>query len=110
VPTGFRLGGVFQNLGLLPFQGPPKIFFRKAKIFPENVGEGGGVGCGGMSTLFFENKSSRNLSQNKKFFPEISKIFSEEILHFWKILQFQHTRAASPQVGPPFFTFWGGAP
>ena len=29
-------GGVFQNLGPLPFQGPPqKNFFRKAKIFPK---------------------------------------------------------------------------
>jgi hypothetical protein len=23
-------------------------------------------------------------------------------------LQFQHARAPSPQVGPPFFTFFGG--
>jgi hypothetical protein len=72
-------GGVFQKLGSLPFQGPPKI------------GWGGDWG---------ENLSSRNLSQNN-FFPEISKIFSDEILHFLKILQFQHARAPSPQVGPP---------
>jgi hypothetical protein len=47
-----------------------------------------------------------NFSKTKV--PEIfRKNFSEEILHFKKILQFQHARAPSPQVGPPFFTFLG---
>ena len=88
VPTGFWLGGggVFQNLGPLPF--------RKAKIFPDNV----------VGYVFV---SSQNLSQNN-IFPEISKIFSQQFLNFFKILQFQHARAPSPQVGPPFFTFFGG--
>ena len=99
MPTGFRLGSVFQNLGPLPFQAPPKkMFSGKQPNFSGNCWRWGG------STLFFENKSSRNLSQNN-FFPEISKIFSEEILHFLKMLQFQHARAPSPQIGPPFFTF-----
>jgi hypothetical protein len=57
--------------------------------------------------MFSENKSSQNLSQNN-IFPEIFKIFNQQILHFLKILQFHHVRAPSPQVGPPYFTFFWG--
>jgi hypothetical protein len=95
--------------GCIPKFGPPSIPGPPKKIFPESKNFSGKcwLDWGWRSMLFFENKSSRNLSQNN-FFPEISKIFSEEILHFLKILQFQHARAPYPQVGPPFFTFFGG--
>jgi hypothetical protein len=65
VQTGFRLGGggVFPNLGPLPFQVPPqKKIFRKAKNFSGKCWRQGG------RRYFFENKSSRNLSQNKRSF------------------------------------------
>ena len=52
--------GVYSKIWA-PFlpRAPPKNFFRKAKIFPENVRDGGEG-----RRYFFENKSSRNLSQN----------------------------------------------
>ena len=103
VPTGFRLG-VYSKIWA-PFlsRAPPKKKFSgKQKFFWKMLPRGGGS-----RRYFFENKSSRNLSQNN-FLPEISKIFSEEILHFLKFLQFQHARAPFPQVGPPlFYFFWG---
>ena len=81
-------GGVFPNLGPLPFQGPPqKTIFRKAKNFSGKCWRQGG------RRYFFENKSSRNLSQNN-FFPEISTIFSEEIFIF-------KTFCNSSMPGPP---------
>ena len=87
-------GGVFQNLGpLVPFQAPPKKIFRK-------------FSGGGVRSHFFENKSSRNLSQNN-FFLEISKIFSEEIFILKKIA-IPACQGPSRQVGLPFFTFFGG--
>ena len=93
-------GGCIPNLGTLPFQGPPpkKEFSGKQKFFPENVGDRG------VDVIFFENKSSRNLSQNN-FFPEISTIFSEEIFIF-------KTFCNSSMPGPPprnlLFFFLGG--
>jgi hypothetical protein len=58
---------------------------------------------GGSTMLFGRQNFPKSFSNN--IFPEI---FSEQILHFLKILQFYHVRAPSPQVGPPFFTFLGG--
>ena len=106
VPTGFRLGGgVFQNFDPLPFQGPPKKAPRKAKIFPENVGDGGGRG--GRSTLFFR-KQKFPKSFAKQLFSRNFQNFQRRNPSFLKILQFRDARAPSPQVGPPFFTFLGG--
>ena len=59
----FLVGGggrEFQNLRPLPFQGPPKNVFGKAKNFPGNVRDGGGGG----QRYVFENKSFQNISQN----------------------------------------------
>ena len=56
VPTGFRLGGVFQNLGRLPF----------SHIFPESK--------------FFSGKCWRRRGEVDVIF---SKIFSEEIHRPW---------------------------
>jgi hypothetical protein len=56
--------------------------------------------------FFGKQKLPKSFANN--IFPEIFKIFSKQILHFLKILQFYHVRAPSPQVGPPFFTFFGG--
>jgi hypothetical protein len=65
------------------------------------VSSWGGGGGGGGRRYIFENKISGNLSQNNVFL-EISKSFSEEILHLKIVLQFQHAKAPSPQFGPPF--------
>ena len=98
----YRLGGCIPKFGPLPFQGPPKKNFRKAKIFPENVGDGEG----GMEVdVIFRKQKSRNLSQNN-FFPEISKIFSEEILHFLKISSMPGPPPR--KLSPPFLLFFGG--
>jgi hypothetical protein len=85
----FPVGGVYSKIWA-PFhsRAPQKKIFRKAKIFPENVGDGGGEGVlGGGQRYFFENKSSRNLSQNN-FFPEC--------------------QGPLPASWGPLFTFLGG--
>jgi hypothetical protein len=81
-------GGVFQNLGPLPFQGPPKKIFPESKIFPKNVGDGGGGGGGwGSSTLFFR----------KQKFP---KYFAKQL--------FSRMPGPPPRkLGPPFYFFGG---
>ena len=84
MPTGF------------PFQAPPKKFFSgKQKFFRKLLATGGG------GRRYFSKTKVPEIFRK----TEISKIFSEEILHFLKMLQFQHASAPSPQVGPPFFTF-----
>jgi hypothetical protein len=65
--------------------------------------ETGGEGRGRSTMFFGKQKFPKSFANN--IFPEIFKIFSEQILHFLKSLQFYYVRAPSPQVGPPFFTF-----
>ena len=97
-------GGVFQNLVPLPFQGPPKKIFPESKNFSGKCWRRGG-GRGGRSTMFFgKQKFPKSFANN--IFPQIFKIFSEQILHFLKILQFYYVRAPSPQVAPPLFYFF----
>ena len=96
-------GGVFPNLGPLPFQGPPpKKIFRKEKNFSGKCWQQGD------RRYFFENKTSRNLSQNN-FFPEISTIFSKEIFIFKTFCNSSMPGPPPRKLGPLFyFGGWGG--
>jgi hypothetical protein len=84
----FPVGGVYSKIWA-PFhsRAPQKKIFRKAKIFPENVGDGGGGGFGGRSTLFFR----------KQKFP---KSFAKQL--------FSRMPGPPPRkLGPPFYFFGG---
>ena len=92
-------GGVFPNLGPLPFQAPPqKKNFRKAKKFSGTCWRQGG------RRYFFENKSCRNLSQNN-----FSTIFSKEIFIFKTFCNSSMPGPPPRKLGPPILLFfWGG--
>jgi hypothetical protein len=89
VPTGFRLGGCIPKFGPPSIPGP--LEWKGAQI-------GGGPKCWrhGEGVIF-------------SFFDVIfSKTKVPEIFRKPTFFQFQHARAPFPQVGPPFFTFFGG--
>jgi hypothetical protein len=90
----FLIGGVLSKIWAPSISGPPKKkFSAKQKFFPENVGEAG-------STIFFPKTKVLKIFRKTN-----SRIFQ----HFQpKILQFHLVRAPSPQVGPPYFTFFWG--
>jgi hypothetical protein len=80
---GNRLRAVFQNLGPLPFQGPPKKFFRKAKIFLENVGDGGGVGwIGGGGRCYFSKTKVPEIFRKTTFFQKFPKFSAKKSFIF----------------------------
>ena len=88
-------GGVFPNLGPLPFQvPPPKKISGKQNFFPENVGDRV------VDVIFLENKSSRNLSQ--------STIFSEEIFIFKTFCNSSMPGPPPRKLGPPILLLGGG--
>ena len=91
-------GGVFQNLGPLPIQGPLKKIFRKAKFFPENVGDGGGVNNAFRKTEFPKIFRKQHFSRNfQRTNPSFFKNFA--------ILPCQGPLPAS--WAPLFYFFWG---
>ena len=103
VPTGFWLGGCSPKFGPPSIPGPPESKNFSRKILAT---EGGAWGGGRLTICFPKKKFWKSFAKN--IFPETFKIFSQQIRHFFKILQFHHVRAPSPQVGPPYFTFFGG--
>ena len=80
-PTGFRLGGVFQNLGRLPFS----HIFPESKIFSGKCWRRRGGG----RRYFFENFQRRNPSFLKKF-------------------SIPACQGPLPASWAPLFTFFGG--
>jgi hypothetical protein len=90
-------------LGPLPFQGPLKIIFSESKNFSRKILATGG----GVDDIFSENKSSQNLSQN--IFPEIFKIFSQQILQIFENFAIPQRQGPLPASWAPlFYFFWGG--
>ena len=100
----YRLGGVYSKIWAPSIPGAPQKFFPESKDFSGKCWRRGG---GGREVdVIFRKQKSRNLSQNKRFFPEISKIFSEEILHFLKISSMPGPPPR--KLSPPFLLFFGG--
>ena len=93
-------GGVFQNLGPLPFQGPPKKIFRKAKI---GGGEGGGVE---VDVIFWKTKVPE-IFRKTTFFKKFPK-FSAKKSSFLKNFAIPACQSPLPASWAPFFTFFGG--
>ena len=83
-------GGCIPNFGPPSIPEPPlKKFFRKAKIFPENVGDGGGGG--GRATMCFWKTKVPKIFREQHF----SRNFQNQILHLKKILPCQGPLSAS---------------
>ena len=93
VPTGFRLGG-----GCIPKFGPPSI------PGPPQCWRNGG---GGEVDVIFSKTKVPEIFRKNNFFPEISKIFSEE-----KFIKKNFCNSSMPgplprKLGPPFLLFLG---
>ena len=91
-------GGVFPNLGPLPFQGPPQKKFPESKNFLRKMLATGG------STLFFP-KQKFPKSFAKQLFPEISTIFSEEIFIFKTFCNSSMPGPPPRKLGPPILLY-----
>jgi hypothetical protein len=91
-------GGVLKNFPLT-LQGPLKNLFLSGKC---SRGEGGG------GDVMFPKTKVIKIFRNTNFRPKFPRKFhnSPNKSLILQISQFQHARAPSPQVGPPFF--WGG--
>ena len=104
--TGFRLGGVFQNLGPLPFQAPPKNIFPESKNFSGRCWRR-------VDVIFSKTKESfpkqLNLSQNKRRnFSFKKKFFSANKSFIFK----KNCNSSIPgpppsKLGPLFYFFFG---
>ena len=75
-------GGVFQNLGPLPFQAPTKKNnFWKANFFPEDVGDGGGGG--GLVDVIFSKTKVPETFRKTPFFQKFPKFSAKKSRGGW---------------------------
>jgi hypothetical protein len=95
---------------------PPKKIFRKAKIFPQNVGDGGGGGVG-RPTFCFQKQNVPKIFQklflckrglNLVFQTFFDLNFLENSLIFNTFRNSSIPGSPSTQVGPTFLLFFGG--
>ena len=100
-------GGVYSKIWAPSIPGPPQNNFSgKQRFFRKMLATGGGGWYGGRR-YFLKTKVPKSFA--KQLFSRNFQNFQRRNPSFLK--NFQHARAPSPQVEPPFFTFfWGCYP